>query len=95
MFGRRSSPALRAELDEVNRLIAAHPLASPRVRAAHDVIDNSPSRDVEEVERQLADGGLPSVRELGEAQVAGSWSWWKLHRRKRKLEQRIRRLDRP
>jgi hypothetical protein len=95
LFGRRKDrETLRAELDEVNALIAAHPLASDRVRAAHQVIDDSRSRGVEEVDEALADHALPSVVELGRAQVAGFWSWWSLHRRRRKLSQRIDRADR-
>lgn len=96
MLGRREDPErLRAELDDVRALIAAHPLASHRVRAAHRVIDDSSAGDVDDVERALADHGLPSAVELGRTHVAGFWSWWSLHRRKRKLEQRILRAGPP
>jgi hypothetical protein len=44
-----------------------------------------------EVDEALAADGLPSVEELGRAQVSGTWSWWKLHGRKRTLEKRLRR----
>ena len=84
--------ALRAELDEVRALISAHPLASRRISAAQETVDELGSRDVAEVDRQLAAGGLPSLEELGRAQLSGTWSWRKLHRRKMKLEKRIDRL---
>jgi hypothetical protein len=92
VFGRRRSvDGLRAELEEVEALISAHPLASPRIRAAHEIVGNEESGDAADIDRQLADDGLPSVEELGRTQVAGSWSWWKLHRRRRKLRRRIER----
>ena len=94
MFGRRRThSALRAELAEVETLIAAHPLASARIRAAHDVVADGRSVDPTEVDRRLADDGLPGTEELGRVQLAGLWSWWKLHRRKRKLEHRVGRAD--
>ena len=96
MFGRREDPQrLRAELDDVRALIAAHPLASHRVRAAHQVIDDSRTGGVDDVDKALADSGLPSAVELGRTHVAGLWSWWRLHRRKRRLKQRILRAGPP
>jgi hypothetical protein len=94
MSGRRSPEALRAELDEVGARISAHPLASPRIRAAHDVVGAVGSRDAAKADQELADQGLPSVAELGRAHVAGLWSWWRLHRRKRKLERAVRESER-
>ncbi|MGY1845146.1 hypothetical protein [Modestobacter sp. SYSU DS0875] len=83
--------ALRAELVEVTARIAAHPLASDRIRAARTVVDERRSREPAEIDAALAADGLPSAHELGRAQVSGTWSWWKLHRRKRQLEKRIER----
>ena len=95
MFGRRKTlEALKAELAEVEGLISAHPLASERTRAAHEVVEADRSRSPDEVDRALADDGLPSLRELGRAQVAGSWTWWSLHRRRRELRQQIDRAGR-
>lgn len=94
MFGRLESvDTLRRELEQVDAHIAAHPFASPRIRVAHEIVGEGPSRDAAEIERQLADRGLPDAEELGRVQVAGSWSWWKLHRRRRKLVRRIQRLE--
>ena len=87
----RGVNALRAELDEVNSLISDHPLASRRVRAAYEVVEGHGSRKSAEVDRDLAAKGLPSVSELGKVQMSSTWSWWKLHRRKLKLEKKIRR----
>ena len=91
---RRDRETLRAELADVRALLAAHPLASHRVRAAHEVIEDNRSRSVAEVDQALEANALPSVVELGRTQVAGLWSWWRLHRRRRKLEQRLERADR-
>jgi hypothetical protein len=88
---RKNADELRSELQEVEALISAHPLASQRIRAAHQLVDNRESGDAADIDQQLADQGLPSVEELGRVQVAGSWSWWKLHRRRRKLERKIER----
>ena len=93
VFGRREDlDALRAELEQVRALISAHPLASPRTRAASETVDRRESRSAAEIDEELAAEGLPGVGELGRAQVAGTWSWWKLHRRKTTLEKRIERL---
>jgi len=91
MSPRRSTDDLRRELQQVETLIAAHPLASPRIRAAHDLIRRSRARSADDVDRELVDGGLPGAAELGRAQLSGTWSWWRLHRRKRALERRMRR----
>jgi hypothetical protein len=94
VFGRHTDvETLRRELERVDALIAAHPLASPRIRAAHEIVGEGPSRDAVEIERQLADGSHPDAAELGRAQVAGMWSWWRLHRRRRQLVRRIERLE--
>jgi hypothetical protein len=92
MFGRRNVSALETELREVNALISAHPLASQRIRAAGAVVDKRTSRTAAEVDEELAAEGLPSVDELGRAHASGVWSWWKLHRRKMKLEKKLRRV---
>ncbi|MGY1855798.1 hypothetical protein [Modestobacter sp. SYSU DS0290] len=88
---RRDLSALRAELQQVEARISAHPLASQRVRAAQQVVDGRGSADAADVDRDLEAQGLPGVAELGRTQVSGTWSWWQLHRRKRQLETRIER----
>lgn len=94
MSQRNNSEALHRELDRVQQLIAAHPLASAHVRAAHDVIDQAHPKDQQTVDQQLAARDLRDTKDLGRTQVTGSWSWWKLHRRKRKLERAIERSAR-
>ena len=83
--------ALRAELQRVDAAIAAHPLASRDVRAAHEVVEQDRSGDAARINAELAARGLPGVEQLGRTQVTGIWSWWRLHRRKRALERRIER----
>ncbi len=82
---------LRAELERVEAAISAHPLASRDVRAAHAVVEQDRSEDAARIDAQLAARGLPGVEQLGRTQVSGTWSWWRLHRRKRQLERRIER----
>lgn len=82
---------LKARLAEVEREIAAHPLASEAVTRAHAIIDSDGKGDPAELQRQLAAHGLPSPEELGRIQLAGTASWWSLHRQKRKLEAKIAR----
>ncbi|WP_346620935.1 hypothetical protein [Blastococcus montanus] len=95
MFGRHENVStLTAELAEVDAQISAHPLASRRIRAAQAEVASSESRDAAEIDGELAADGLPSVEELGRAHVSGTWSWWKLHRRKRRHEKRIERAAR-
>lgn len=95
MVGRRTSlEALSGELQEVAALISAHPLASQRIRAAHQVVDEKKSEGPVAVDRELAASGLPGAVELGAAHVAGTWSWWKLRRRRRKLQRQIERRRR-
>ena len=82
---------MRNELEEVDALISAHPLASQRIRAADAMVEQRKSHDAAAIDRELVAEGLPSVEELGRARVSGTWSWWKLHRRKMKLEREIKR----
>ena len=83
--------ALRAQLEEVDALISAHPLASQRIRAADAMVDECRSGDAAEIDEALVADGLPGVEELGRAHASGMWSWWRLHRRKMKLEKKIER----
>ena len=83
--------ALRAELAKVDQLISAHPLASQPIRAAGARVEERGSRSPAEVDEQLAADGLPSVEDVGRTTASGMWSWWKLHRAKRRLDQKIQR----
>lgn len=92
MLGRsRDLKALEHEHAELEELIAAHPLSSRRIRAAERLVDEGRSRDTARIDEQLTAAGLPRVEELGRTYASSLWSWWRLHRRKRTLEHRIRR----
>jgi hypothetical protein len=94
MFGRRRSlDLMRAELREAEAHISAHPFASQRIRAAYDIVTENKTRGAAAVDQELADSGLPSAVELGRVHVAGTWTWWRLHRRKRQLQREIGRRD--
>ena len=95
MVGRRTSPdAVRRELRQVDAAISAHPFASPRVRAANETVAEHKARGAAAVDRELAGKGLPGAVELGKVYVAGTWSWWRLHRRRRQLQRELDRVDR-
>lgn len=83
-----------ARLAQVEEDIAAHPLASERVKLAQAVVDNADEKDKAEVNRQLTERGLPSLEELGKIVVQGTASWWRLHRDKKKIEKNIEKLSR-
>ncbi|MGY1804189.1 hypothetical protein ACI78T_13015 [Blastococcus sp. SYSU D00922] len=92
MIGRKKDVSyLEEELREVEARISAHPLASRRIRAAGAVVHDHREQDAAEIDRRLAAEGLPSVEQLGRTHASGTWTWWRLHRRKRTLEKKIRR----
>lgn len=92
MIGHRKNlDALRAELSAIETRISGHPLASPPIRHAQDIVEHDKSKDQATIGRELAENGLPDLAELGKVQVSGSGSWWKLHRKKNKLEAEIAR----
>lgn len=86
---RKNLDALKAELSEVETKISEHPLASPPIQHAQDIIENNKSRDQAAISRELAENGLPAPAQLGKVQVSGSASWWMLHRKKNKFETKI------
>ncbi|MBD5380304.1 hypothetical protein ACR8AL_00470 [Clavibacter sepedonicus] len=86
-----SSRTPHAGLVAVDAAIAAHPLSSDRVTRAHAIIETSDRDDRASVEARLADADLPGLAELGRIQVRHSLSWWRLHRRRRRI---LARLDR-
>ncbi|WP_308726758.1 hypothetical protein [Clavibacter sp. VKM Ac-2542] len=58
---------------------------------ADAIIEASDRDDKAAVEARLAEEGLPGLAELGKIQVRHSVSWWRLHRRRRRI---LARLDR-
>lgn len=93
MLKRVTLAELHEQLAQVEASIAAHPLASERVQRANAIISAHDAADKQEVERQLAEAGLPDLAELGRIQVSGTMSWWRLHRKKTKLEAKIARAS--
>ncbi|WP_316298904.1 hypothetical protein [Clavibacter michiganensis] len=83
--------AARDPLAAVDAAIAAHPLSSERVTRANAIIEASDGDDKAGVEARLAEERLPDLAELGRIQVRHSISWWRLHRRRRRI---LARLDR-
>ncbi len=83
--------AARDPLAAVDAAIAAHPLSSERVTRANAIIEAADGDDKAGVEARLAEERLPDLAELGRIQVRHSVSWWRLHRRRRRI---LARLDR-
>ncbi len=83
--------AARDPLAAVDAAIAAHPLSSERVTRANAISAASDGDDKAGVEARLAEERLPDLAELGRIQVRHSVSWWRLHRRRRRI---LARLDR-
>ncbi|ARD41674.1 hypothetical protein B6G06_04395 [Actinomyces gaoshouyii] len=89
MFRRKSAQSLRSELASVDELIAAHPLSDPSIRRAHEIIESHGPGDTEAIAAELESLGLPSLDEVGTIQAEQTASWWRLHRRRRKLTRRL------
>ncbi|MDO5646075.1 MAG: hypothetical protein Q4G21_10390 [Dermabacter sp.] len=94
MFQRKPLSELQEELRVIDDEIAAHPLSEPRVKRAHEIIDNKGDKENTEVEADLAAEGLPSLAELGALQARNTVSWWRLHRARGKLVKKIEKLTR-
>ncbi len=92
MFKRDSLDEVQLKLEKIDAEITAHPLASGPVKEAQALIDANGGQDNDAVEVELAARDLPSLQELGKIQLAGTRSWWALHRRRKKLVKRRERL---
>ena len=88
----KSLQQLQADIEEVDARIAAHPLSSAPVKAAHAIIESHGGNDKEAVSRELTEHDLPGLEELGRIQLVGSASWWRLHRDRNRLTKKIERL---
>lgn len=78
-----------ARLAAVEVAIASHPLSSPPVRDAFEVIERHGKENSAEISRELSERDLPSLVELGRIQVRSTFSWWNLHRRQRALRKKL------
>ncbi|WP_104196236.1 hypothetical protein [Cryobacterium sp. M15] len=93
MFSRESQPELQIKLEAADAAVAAHPLAAERIKRAHAIIESTDSADKDLVEQKLAEEGLPDLAEIGLIQVRNSVSWWKLHRERNKITDKLEKLD--
>jgi len=92
MFQRESLHELEAKIEAIDVRIAAHPLASAPVTAAHAIIEANTGQDAEVVSRELAERNLPTLEEIGIIQARGTVTWWRLHRDRSKLIAKVARL---
>ncbi|WP_201292195.1 hypothetical protein [Actinomyces sp. zg296] len=89
MFRREPAQSLRGELASIDEPIAAHPLSDPSIRRAHEIIESHGPGGVEAIAAELESLGLPSLDEVGTIQAEHTASWWRLHRRRRRLTRRL------
>lgn len=94
MTPQKNVEKLERDLVEVNEKIRLHPLASRRVRDAQELVDAQKSigTDTDSINQSLSEQDLPSVEELGKVTSTGMFGWWKLHRKKKKIENQLHRL---
>jgi hypothetical protein len=87
-----SVPVLQAKLEAVEAALRAHPFESEQVKNAYAIVDARKGDDKAEIQRELAENGLPSLAALGVIQLRGTASWWRLHRKRNSLFRKIERL---
>lgn len=92
LFRRRSLPDLQAKLEAIDAGIAAHPLASEKVKKVHRIVETHGDRSDDEIAQALALHGLPTLEELGKIQLEHTGSWWRLHRSRNRIITRIEKL---
>jgi len=81
--------ALRLYLDKIETAIAAHPLASEPVLQSFEVIKRIGQENAELISEELEARGLPSLDELGKLQVRHGFSWARLHRKRKRLRNKL------
>ena len=86
---RRCSASLKQKLEHVRKKIDTHPLSSPPVKSAFDVIERHGKENSDAISKELSERGLPSLDELGKLQIRHMFSWWSINRQKRVLEKKL------
>jgi len=81
--------ALRLYLDKIETAIAVHPLASEPVLQSFEVIKRIGQENAELISEELGARGLPSLDELGRLQVRHGFSWVRLHRKRKKVRNKL------
>ncbi|MGJ9371866.1 hypothetical protein [Nesterenkonia sp. CF4.4] len=83
----------QTELALVQKQISLHEFCSERVRRAQNLVEELKARseDKSVIDAALKAEGLPSLQEQGLIVIKGGLSWARLHRRRKKLEDRIAR----
>ena len=94
MFRTKTLQEFENELRAVETQISAHPLSAEKVVQAQSLVAESSDQPREAVEQRLRAAGLPGLEELGRLQLHHTASWWRLHRRRRRLHHRIERRTR-
>lgn len=80
---------IEKRLAEVDRSIAAHPLASTSVQEAFAVIEKHGKENKDAISLELRERNLPSLDELGRVQLRTTYRWWQLHRNRRSLLKKL------
>lgn len=77
------------KLERVRKKIDAHPLSSPPVKSAFEVIERHGKENSDAISKELSERGLPSLDALGKLQIRHMFSWWNINRQKRALEKKL------
>lgn len=93
MVKRQPISVLKKQLADVRKSISEHPFSDPQVLKANEVIEANNGLEHSEIEKKLIEQQLPALEELGRIQLKGSFSWWALHRKQRKILQRLARAE--
>ena len=96
LYTRRTSiEELEAKLAQINETLRANELTSGAAARAGVVIEDlkRQKKSQQEIDRALAEQGLPSLQEVGQATVHNLYGYWKLNNQKLKLEKRIIKLS--
>ncbi|PDQ36312.1 MAG: hypothetical protein B5766_01775 [Candidatus Lumbricidophila eiseniae] len=89
MFSRASADELRSQLRDVEAQLEAHAYNTPEAMLTREITERYRDEGEARIEKELADRGLPSLKETGKIVARGLWSYAKLEKRKRKLQQKI------
>lgn len=76
---------IEKRLSAIDESISMHPLGSAPVREAFAVIEKHGKEHREAISQELFERDLPSLDELGKLQLTTTLGWWRLHRTRRSL----------
>lgn len=83
---------LQHDLQRFHAIIAENPLSSAPVNRSNEIIERIASEHVEEIAKELALKGLPSLDQLGMIQLRHGLSFALLHKQRIKTARKLQRM---